>query len=59
MVKSFKGQDFYQIRKSHLDNGTLFTDQEFPPNNQSLFHGKNNLIGKIDWKRPGVIYLAI
>lgn len=54
MVKSFKDQDFFQIRKSNLEKGTLFTDPAFPPSNQSLFHGKNNLAGKIQWKRPGV-----
>ena len=37
MVKPFKGQDFYQIRKSHLDQGTLFTDPEFPPSNQVFY----------------------
>ena len=34
------GQDFDEIKASCLDSGELFTDQEFPADNDSIYFSK-------------------
>jgi len=44
------GQDFDEIKASCLDSGELFTDQEFPADNDSIYFSKQAF--GIEWKRP-------
>jgi calpain len=45
------GQNFAEIRQQCLDNGELFTDPEFPPDDQTLFFSKEPEFS-VEWKRP-------
>ncbi|XP_011408714.2 PREDICTED: calpain-5-like [Amphimedon queenslandica] len=54
MVRKFLNQNYSKLKRDHQRRGEQFTDPQFPPNAQSLFHsGKNDL--EITWKRPGEI----
>ena len=48
------GQNFEEIRQECLDNGELFTDPEFPPDDQSLFYSKDPPFA-FEWKRASEI----
>ncbi len=48
------GQDFYALRQEALDSGDLFTDPEFPPDDQSLYFSKDPPFA-FEWKRPNEI----
>ena len=45
------GQDFYALRQEALDRGQLFTDPEFPPDDQSLYFSES-VPYSLEWKRP-------
>ena len=47
-------QDFEELRASCLDAGELFTDPEFPPDDQSLFFSKEPPFA-FEWKRASEI----
>lgn len=44
------GQNFEEIRQACLDNGELFTDPEFPPDDASLYFSENPPFA-FEWKR--------
>lgn len=44
------GQDFHELRASHLERGELFTDAEFPPDGRSIFFSKS--AHGLEWRRP-------
>ena len=43
-------QDFEELRSACLESGELFTDPEFPPDDQSLFFSKDPPFA-FEWKR--------
>ncbi len=43
-------QDFFELRQSCLDNGELFTDPEFPPDDLSLYFSQDPPFN-FEWKR--------
>ena len=55
MVVHFKNQHFDKLRKTHQQNGTLFTDVEFPADDSSLYlPGQRRGGAVVEWKRPKV-----
>ncbi len=44
------GQDFEKLRQECLDRGELFTDPEFPPDDQSLYFS-DKIPYAFEWKR--------
>ena len=48
------GQDFNELRQEHLVKGKLFQDDEFPPDDQSLYFSRSAPYHFI-WKRPSEI----
>jgi calpain len=48
------GQDFEALRQGCLDNGELFTDPEFPPDDQSLYFSQETPFA-FEWKRASEI----
>ena len=44
------GQDFESLRQECLDQGQLWTDPEFPPDNQSLYFS-DKIPFNFEWKR--------
>ncbi len=48
------GQNFQELRQSCLDNGELFTDPEFPPDDQSLYYSEDPPFA-FEWKRASEI----
>ncbi|XP_073680972.1 calpain-5 isoform X2 [Garra rufa] len=53
-VKAFEGQHFSTLKRQCLQSGRLFEDPLFPAVDDSLFY-LGNRIGRVHWKRPGVI----
>ena len=47
-------QDFYELRASCLEAGELFTDPEFPPDDQSLYFSQDPPFA-VEWKRASEI----
>lgn len=50
----FCGQNFEELRQASLDNGELFTDPEFPPDDQSLYYSQDPPFA-FEWKRASEI----
>ena len=48
------GQDFEALRQGCIDNGELFTDPEFPPDDQSLYFSQETPFA-FEWKRASEI----
>ena len=48
------GQDFEALRQGCIDNGDLFTDPEFPPDDQSLYFSQETPFA-FEWKRASEI----
>ena len=48
------GQNFEALRQECLDNGDLFTDPEFPPDDQSLYFSQDPPFA-FEWKRASEI----
>ena len=48
------GQNFEELRQQCLDNGELFTDPEFPPDDQSLYFSQEPPFA-FEWKRASEI----
>ena len=48
------GQDFESLRQEALENGELFTDPEFPPDDQSLYYSEDPPFA-FEWKRASEI----
>ena len=44
------GQDFDEIKAACLESGELFNDEEFPPDDATLFFSESPY--GIEWKRP-------
>ena len=56
MVKHFNNQNYTKLRRQHQQSRTLFTDQTFPANAQSLWlSGKTEK--EVVWKRPSVSWV--
>uniref|UniRef100_A0A8C5DZ73 Calpain 5a n=1 Tax=Gouania willdenowi TaxID=441366 RepID=A0A8C5DZ73_GOUWI len=51
MVVGYEGQNFSALRRQCRQNGRLFEDPLFPPEDTSLFY-QDNKIGHVTWKRP-------
>ena len=47
------GQDFTELKASHLQSGSLFADPRFPPQESSLYYSRS--ARGLSWKRPGDI----
>ena len=48
------GQNFEALRQECLDNGDLFTDPEFPPDDQTLYYSQDPPFA-FEWKRASEI----
>ncbi|XP_073455456.1 calpain-6 [Aquarana catesbeiana] len=51
-VRSFKSQNFLELKSECVKKGRLFEDPEFPATDESLFYSKAPP-HSIEWKRPG------
>ncbi|XP_064639206.1 calpain-5-like isoform X2 [Lineus longissimus] len=49
--RPFKGQEYSKLKKQSQESCHPFIDNEFPPDDKSLFYSKGKLAGVI-WKRP-------
>ena len=47
------GQDFTELKTSHLQSGSLFADPRFPPQESSLYYSRSARV--LSWQRPGDI----
>ena len=47
-------QNYEELRQECLDNGELFTDPEFPPDDQSLYFSQDAPFA-FEWKRASEI----
>ena len=47
------GQDFTELKASHLQSGSLFADPRFPPQESSLYYSRS--ARGLSWQRPGDI----
>jgi hypothetical protein len=54
---SYKNQSYDKLKRSCLEDKSLFEDPEFPTTDKSLFFRKP-LPGRVEWKRPGVSVVA-
>ncbi|ESP04935.1 hypothetical protein LOTGIDRAFT_205978 [Lottia gigantea] len=50
-VTKYKNQDYDTLKKESKEKQTLFIDNEFPPDDRSLFYTPNKIPGVV-WKRP-------
>jgi len=50
-VLKYRDQDYNKIKQECLDNGTMWTDPEFGPDDIALWEGEPKIPG-ITWKRP-------
>jgi hypothetical protein len=48
----FKKQNYQELKKFHIEQGTLFTDPAFPAIDSII--GTSSMPANIEWKRPGV-----
>ncbi|KAM7398852.1 hypothetical protein PAMP_018161 [Pampus punctatissimus] len=53
MAVPYEGQSFSALRNQCRENQRLFEDPLFPTSDKSLFY-RNNSIGRVTWKRPGM-----
>jgi calpain-5 len=51
-INEFKKQNYNRIKSTCLQEGKLFVDNLFPPNDTSLF--RHQKVHGIEWKRPKV-----
>lgn len=54
-MKLFKGQNYEEL-KQRFSRDNLFIDDQFPPNDKSLYYSKNNpyALANIVWRRASV-----
>jgi hypothetical protein len=57
-VVAYKGQQYDVLKKSAQSAGNLFVDEEFPPNDTSLFFKGSSKTTAITWKRPKVQFFS-